>query len=37
MSGAVKNVEYFYIWVDANINNSENSEYSKYLKKNIRI
>ena len=33
MSGAVKNVEYFYIWVDANINNSENSEYSKYLKK----
>ena len=35
-----KSVEYFYIWVDANINNSENSEYSKYLIKkyqNIKL
>ena len=27
----VKNEEYFYIWIDSNINNSENSQYSSYL------
>ena len=35
-TGGVKNVKYFYMWVDANINNSENSEYSKYLIKNYQ-
>jgi hypothetical protein len=29
----VKKEEYFYIWVDSNINNSENSEYSRRLVK----